>query len=190
MARLFILMILMGTQGCGYSLEFMTTPPRQSIKLSRVYVYSFLDVRAPDLGRGMMRQIRHELALGLENRGVANEQHWFREDPLADDFAGWRSTTTIPVRQVIERNAEAEHRFGAEYRLIAKPVDTQIAGTTSNYIFTWVLEDTRTNEVVWATTAIAEHRDVIGILDEELDGRGRKLVDLAYSPRMGWKGHR
>jgi hypothetical protein len=175
--RLFLPVLLLAAQACAYTTEFTgTTRLETPIKLERVYVYSFIDIRTEDLGPKMMDEMERQLALGLENRGVASEQHWFLDDPLGAAYARSQRAERVPVRIVIERNAEAERRFGAPYRLVVFPSEMQVDGPNYTYDIDWRLEDARTNQVVWSTTSRATHINIYS-RDEDPVNRARGLVD-------------
>jgi hypothetical protein len=151
-----VMLLTMG--GCATSVRFMkTTQLDAPITLSRLYVYSFLDLRTPELGPNLINELTLQLPARLAERGVATEQRWFRDDPLAATFARLGSSE-IPIRRVIERNAADEQRFGSAYRLIAFPLRVNIlSGLT--YEFTWTLEDTQTNRILWSTTSHTAQED-------------------------------
>ena len=175
--RLFLLSVLLASQACAYPTKFSgTTRLETPIKLERVYVYSFIDIRTEDLGPTMMDEMERQLALGLENRGVASEQHWFLDDPLGAAYARSRRAETIPVRAVIERNAANERRFGAPYRLIVFPTETSVDGPNYEYSIDWRLVDARTDQVVWSTTSHARHMNIYS-RDEDSVNRARGIID-------------
>jgi hypothetical protein len=149
-----------GLGACVYptSMSFTeTTRPSTPVTLSRLYVYSFLDLRVDELGSALMSEISRQLAAGLESCGVASEQHWFRDDPIAGQFARLRGSEVVPVRRVITQNRATERAYGSDYRLIVFPVQTTVEPGWIQYDFRWTLEDTRTNRIVWSTTSRGRH---------------------------------
>jgi hypothetical protein len=123
----------------------------------------------------MMREINRQLGERLESRGVATEQHWFRDDSLAASFKGGENSAVIPISRVVAGNAASERRFGADYRLIAFPAWMEIEYIDNKswylYTFRWTLEDTRTGHVVWYTTSNSAHLKV--------EDRDKDAVDRA-----------
>jgi len=183
-SRRFIAMLLLsvawaGAEGCAFAPSFSGTTVPSGIKpasLSRLYVYSFLDIRGNELGSTMMNELSRQLAAELQTRGIATEQHWFKNDPIGAEFARVRGTARIPVREVIVRNQEAERRFGSDYRLIAFPSNTVESGAWYSYDFQWVIEDTRTQRVVWSTTSHSKHMTWVSS-NENAGARARVIVN-------------
>jgi hypothetical protein len=162
--RLVVFIMLLGLQACAPSWKRVTSPT-PPITLSRVYVYSFLDLVTDDLGPRRIDAINRQLIAALESRGVATELHLFRDDPIGSGFArvqgaapvqelgGLRTVSSerIPVSQVIAGNAANERRFGADYRLIVFPAEVSHSEWGRGYTFTWMLYETQTHRRVWDT---------------------------------------
>lgn len=171
-----------GAQGCTFAPAFTgTTVPSgvEPASLSRLYVYSFLDLRGDQLGQTMIAEISRQLATEMDSRGIKIEQHWFKNDPIAGELARVqgteRSTERIPVREVIVRNQEKERQFGSDYRLIVFPSYTLSAGAWYHYDFRWAIEDARTQRVVWSTTSRGKHMNWVSG-DENAAARARVIV--------------
>ena len=164
--------------GCAISPDFTgTTQPITSVQLDKLYIYSFLDVRANELGSTMMTEIERQLGEGLKVHGVESQQHWFERDPIASEFArSSYSSERVPVHEVIHNNAQQERAFGARYRLIAFPANTLAAGAWRHYDFNWVLEDSGTGQLVWSTTSRSKHMNWVKN-DEDSAERAKVLVD-------------
>jgi len=168
-----------GAQGCAFAPSFSGTTVSSGIEpasLSRLYVYSFLDLRGDELGSSMMNEISRQLAAELQTRGITTEQHWFKNDPIAAEFARVRGTERIPVREVIAGNQEAERRFGSDYRLIIFPSNTVESGAWYYYDFRWAIEDTRTQRAVWSTTSRGKHMNWVSS-NENAGARARLIVN-------------
>jgi hypothetical protein len=182
MYRLAFLMMLLGLQACAPTFKRVTRP-RPPITLSRVYVYSFLDVAADELGPQMIDEINRQLVAALEARGVAAELQAFKDAPITAELArmrtrGWdgKESEQIPVGRVIMQNAANERRFGAGYRLVIFPDETLEGGMGEDaYWFTWTLHEAETHRQVWYTWSRSEHTNLLGF-DRKPSVRARRLV--------------
>lgn len=180
--RVVLLPLLMAVNGCSaYTTSFSgTTRPGTPITLTRLYVYSFLDIRSEALGPQMMHEITRQLGERLESRGVATEQHRFQDDSLAASFTGGENSAVIPISRVVAGNAAAELGFGADYRLLAFPAWMELEYIDNKpwyiYTFRWTLEDARTGQVVWSTTSNSAHHKVQD-RDKDAVGRAGEIVN-------------
>lgn len=164
--------------GCAITPDFTgTTQPTTTVQLDKLYIYSFLDVRANELGPTLMTEIERQLGDGLKAHGVESQQHWFERDPIAAEFARTSyASERVPVREVIYYNQRQERAFGARYRLIAFPANTLAAGAWRHYDFNWALEDSNTQQVIWSTTSRSKHLNWVKN-DEDSAERAKVLVD-------------
>ncbi|HET6231099.1 MAG TPA: hypothetical protein VFE05_13580 [Longimicrobiaceae bacterium] len=173
------LSLTLAAGGCAMAPKFVGTtslagsPP---VSVPSVYVYSFLDLRAADLGPRMIGGVEQQLASALRSHGVESEQHRFSEDPISAEFARVHGTERIPVREVIARNAADEGRFAAPYRLIIFPMQTTQSGSWYYYDFRWTLQDAKTQRVVWSTTSRGRHLNWMRS-DENSTKRAQVIVD-------------
>ena len=178
-----VVLLMLSLDGCAIAPRFVGTTQvamTKPIIFSSIYVYSFLDIRSKELGPKMITEIQRQLEVGLKNHGVVSEQHWFENDPVASEIASTGGSERIPVREVITRNAAAERKYGARYRLIVFPIQTTTGGDWAFYDFRWTVEDTITQRVVWSTTSQGKHMNWI-MTDENSSQRAKVVVDGVIS---------
>jgi hypothetical protein len=144
----------------------------ESIYGSQVYVYSFLDVRSSDLGRGMVEQVNQQLLSQLNARGVAAQIVTYGD--VTDKIAV--GTVQVPVDEIIASYGPQEAEFGADFRLVVMPTQMTIYGATQDYQVSWQLMSVETGEVVWSTT-LSGGRTVWWHQNEDSEDRARAVVD-------------
>jgi hypothetical protein len=155
--RLTILMTVLAFQGCAPTSRApwfaVTKLPSEPVTMSRLYIYSFLDLRTDYMGRRMVNDISRQLVTRLANHGIATELHSFANDPLAANFARVQGSEEIPVGQVIIGNAAREKRFAPDHRLIVFPVYTKVLPNRRAYFIRWTITNARTGQEVWSATS-------------------------------------
>lgn len=165
--------------GCStVSSEFHNTTtmvPVEPASLSRLYLYSFLDLSSHAIGTEMIEEISRQLAAEMGSRGIVTEEFTYAADPLRPATqTGW-TTERVPTGAVIARNREREREFGARYRLIVLPEATVSVGASRTYRIRWRVEDSRTGRPVWFTTSRGEHTNLIHE-NENAEARARAVV--------------
>jgi len=168
---------------CAHAPRIQTTlrtADTASIRLDRVYVYSFLDVRDHELGQDFISQFDRQLREALQRDGVTSEVLWFKESPVAATYSlaptGTRnsSTTHIPIAEVIAANRKAESMFHPTHLLIVFPAQI-MTGNGISLTVRWDLVDKRLGKVVWQAKSTGYHI-VFSNRNEMAEERARLLV--------------
>lgn len=177
-----IFTLMLALQGCAPTSPAtwvaVTKLPSEPVSLSRLYIYSFLDLRTDYMGPRMVSEISRQLIMGLESRGIVTEQHSFANDPLAANFSRVQGSEEIPVGQVIIANAGREQRFAPDHRLIVFPVYTKVLPGRRTYFIRWTITNTRTGREVWSATSRSRNdqhtaaQAIVGSLISQMSAAG------------------
>jgi hypothetical protein len=152
-----------GLSGCATN--FRTIQPLAGkAPPTSLYVYSFLDAREGAMGPQFLAEVRDQLGKALESRGVRHKQLWFNDSPLRTEYAleakatGPRSSTRVPVGEIITATRAEEAAFGASHRLVIFPVEVVQSNAFTGFHVRWDLIDAHTNERSWSATSYSQHQ--------------------------------
>lgn len=181
-ARILIVIFSVILMGCVTNEFKSTTTAADGISLrgSKVYVYSFLDLRDSDLGETMVNQINMQLTRELSNSGVSMKVLNFKDSEPGRSFATTNTGLSVPVRQTIESNISEEKAQGTDYRLLIFPSKMHLSGAWKFYDIRWELIDARTERPVWSSTSKGKHL-TMWKNDEDPEGRAKIIVDGVVS---------
>lgn len=147
-----------------------------SIRSSKVYAYSFLDLRDSELGSTMLSQIDSQLTQSLASASVSLKVLRFKDSDIGRSYATTNSGMSVPVRQTIESNISEEKAYGAEYRLVIFPSKITLSGAWKFYDIRWDLIDVKTGNRVWSSSSQGKHL-TMWKNDEDPEGRAKVIVD-------------
>jgi hypothetical protein len=151
--------------GCANKPTFTSMPVLDvGVKLDKLYIYSFLDVRESSLGKKMLAQLESQLSEALKKERVDVRQLWYGRSKTAAEYAlteapqfstygTSNSSVRVPVRETLVANRDEEAQFGAQHRLIVFPSQTRSTGTGAAYSIRWDIVDVTTGKVLWSTTS-------------------------------------
>lgn len=166
------------------------------VRVDNLYIYSFLDVRQKNYGAEFLRLVRLELDAALTSANIKHVQLWSQDSELSgaalttnrtiDVFRGASESTYVPVKELVSSNLAQEQQFGAEYRLLIFPSQTNTTGTGYEYTIRWVLMDAKDQRTVWSTTSRLETFVLISA-NENAEGRAKGFVNglIAEWRRLG-----
>lgn len=147
-----------------------------SLKDSRLYIYSFLDIRDVEFGPTMLAEFDKQFTQELQTAGTSAKVLRFKSSGPGRYFSFTNSGVQIPVRDVITQNANDEKAMGAQYRLIIFPSKMTLSGAWKFYDVRWEIVDIRTDKVVWATTSRGKHLNAWRN-DEDPGPRAKTIVN-------------
>jgi hypothetical protein len=161
------LLALLVLVGCSTIPRFSDSRVTEStVKLDNLYVYSFLDVKDQDYGTEFLKLARAGLDTALSGANVRHVQAWSRDPELAGaalvttrryiPFKGNQQSTYVPVNEVVAANRPQERQFGAQYRLLIFPSQTDFMGMGYQFRIQWELVDLRTERSAWTATSFLE----------------------------------
>jgi hypothetical protein len=148
-----------------------------SLKGSRVFVYSFLDIRDNEFGLNMLTEVDKQLTQALQKSDVTARVLRFRDSETGKYFPLLTNGgVSIPIRQTFASNATAEQELGADYRLVIFPKKMTLSGAWKFYEISWELISTKSGERVWMTTSQGKHINAWKN-DEDPVERAKTIVD-------------
>jgi hypothetical protein len=152
--------------------------PGESVpRLQSVYVYSFLAVREPELGRRFIDDSERLLQQALERANVLVQQKWpgrMSQAPVKAAFT--TDTRHVPVTETITANREQEQAFGAAYRLVIVPQAYQRDGYVLSLEIRCDLVDAKTNRAVWILHGRTAYM-INSKADDAADERAQQFVN-------------
>jgi hypothetical protein len=147
-----------------------------TLKNSRLYVYSFLDIRDTQFGPNLLTEFDAQLTRELSSAAVTAKVLRFKESETGRYATISNSQMTVPIKDTIKNNAENERALGADFRLIIFPSQMTLSGAWTIYDVRWDLYETKTGKLVWATTSHGKHMNAWK-RDEEPQSRAKTIVD-------------
>lgn len=147
-----------------------------SLKNTKLYIYSFLDVRTGELGPNLLNEFDRQLAQQLAKSGITTKVLRFKDSEPGKQYSFTSTGMQIPVRETIVQNAANEREMGADYRLIIFPSHLTVAGAWRHYDVRWDLLNARTGKVVWSTQSKGKHMNAWK-QDEDPETRAKTIVD-------------
>lgn len=163
--------------GCA-SNQFKTVAPAAeglSLRNTKVYAYSFLDLRDAELGPSMLTAIDRQLTQALAKSGVTLAVLRFKDSEVGHTFSATNGGMAVPVRQTIESSAKEEQALGADYRLIVFPSKMTLSGAWKFYDIRWELIDIKTGKRVWSSISQGKHL-TMWKNDEDPESRAKTIV--------------
>lgn len=151
-------------------------PAGVSLKNSKVYAYSFLDIRDSDLGADMVKEIGTQLVLAMKKEGVTLEFLPFKESVVGHAFSSSGGSMTIPLRQTIANNRQKETAFAPQYRLVIFPSQMRVSGAWKFYDIRWDLSRASDGELLWQNTSQGKHM-TLWTNDESPESRAKEYVE-------------
>jgi hypothetical protein len=176
--RLFIAATASAMAGCATN-SFTSVSPAPaglSLRNTKVYAYSFLDLRDPEFGPSMLDELDRQLTAAFEASAVTLKVLRFRDSEIGRSYALTNGGMAVPIRQTIESNAYREKALGNDYRIVIFPRRIAPAGAWKNYEIRWDLIDVRTDRVVWSSISEGRHL-TLWKADEEPHERAKVIVD-------------
>ena len=176
--RLFLL-ALPGLLGACASNQFMAASPvpnGMTLAKSRIYVYSFMDVRDSEFGPTMLAEIDSQLVAELAKASVTARVLRFKDSEAGKYYSTTNSGMSVPTGQTIVGNLANEKSLAANYRLVIFPSDMRIVGAWKYYQVRWELFDVTTNKQVWLATSQGKHLTFVKN-DEDPQARAKTIVD-------------
>lgn len=175
-------------------------PMEGDIRIERLYVYSFLDVREDLIGKKMLVELEAQLSERLEASGIKVRQLWFNRSSTRMQYSlnetpsqaasiySQASSVRVPVGETIRDNAENETAFAPRYRLVAFPAQSRATGTGTGYTVHWDLIDVATGKLAWRSDSRVYNMNWWSS-DELPKERAKVLVDglLAEFQKTGVK---
>lgn len=154
---------------------------------SAVYIYSFLDLREGILGPKFLAEVREQVAHDFRSRGIRVKQLSFNDSPLRGQFAlqanqsaRGKSSTRVPINEVIAENRADEASFNTSHRLIIFPIEVIQSNAYSGFHVRWSLLDAKTNQLDWFTNSYTQHQKWF-LGDENPIGRAKQFVEAAIA---------
>lgn len=178
LARIAFLTVLALLSGCATN-EFAATKSEVAglnIKGAHVYVYSFLDVRDPELGPTMTAEVNAQLTKALAAADVQAKVLPFKASEIGRYSTLTNGNVRIPVRETVFANLAQEREFGAQYRMVIFPSNMQLQGAWKHYDIKWDLFDAQSGKLVWSTTSHGKHMTTWKV-DEDPQPRAKIIVD-------------
>jgi hypothetical protein len=151
-----------------------------SIKDTRVYVYSFLDIRANDFGPSLVNEVDTQLISSLAASGVTSKVLQFKQSAVGQGYSLTGGGMTIPIGPTIKANLEDERAFNAKYRLVIFPSAMRLQGAWKMYEVRWDLFDAQTHALVWSGTSNGKHMSMYSN-NENPKERAKTIVDSAMA---------
>ena len=147
-----------------------------SIRNSKLFIYSFLDVRTGELGPSLLDEFDRQLTQQLSKSGVTVAILRFKDSEPGKQYSFTSSGMQIPVRDTIVQNASNERAMGSDFRLIIFPSQMTVSGAWRFYNVRWDLVETRTGKLVWSTSSRGKHMNAWKN-DEDPETRAKTIVD-------------
>lgn len=176
--RLFLL-ALPGLLGACASNQFTASAPAANgitLAKSRLYVYSFMDVRDSEFGPMMLAEIDRQLVAELAKASVTARVLRFKDSEAGKYYSTTNSGMSVPTGQTISGNLANEKSLATNYRLVIFPSDMKITGAWMHYQVRWELFDAATNKRVWVATSHGKHMN-FAKNDEDPQARAKGIVD-------------
>jgi len=151
--------------------------PVGDVHVTRLYVYSFLEVRKVPLGASLLQHAEPILQQELEAVGIPVQQLWYRDVPVRSIATALRPAGFVPVARTIEDNRAAETAFGPSHRLVVVPTATTFVGTAAgtSVEIRWDLVDAKTGKRIWASQSEVVNTKLFS-REDNADERARMLV--------------
>jgi hypothetical protein len=176
--RSFLIALTSLVSACATN-QFSSTAPLGedvSLKNSRLYVYSFLDLRDAELGANMLAEIDAQLIREFAKAGVTVKVLRFKNSEVGRYYATTNGGMSVPIGQTISSNSQEEQSLGAEYRLVIFPSKMTLSGAWRFYDVRWELMDVKTNKRLWTTTSQGKHLNMWKN-DEDPQARANTIVN-------------
>ena len=158
-------------------------PAPKSIRDTPIYVYSFLDVREAEFSRKVIDAVNAGLLERLKAINSTGTLLEYRKTPrgefIADKSALGRSSTAIPVREVVADNVEAEIMASTRLRMIIFPKSFEASGSWRFYTIRWMLFVAGNSQPFWDFSYRGEH---VTFWSEKgnTEARAKKILDAAF----------
>jgi hypothetical protein len=147
-----------------------------SLKGTKLYIYSFLDIRDRQFGPNLLTQIDALLTRELANSQVSAKVLRFKDSETARYSTMLQEQMSVPVKEVIKSAHENERSFGADFRLIVFPSAMTLAGAWVHYDVRWDLIESKSGKLVWSTVSQGKHMNAWKH-DEDPEIRAKTIVD-------------
>jgi hypothetical protein len=176
--RLFVLLCALALTACATNKFTKTQSLVNGVSLanSRIFVYSFLDIRDAEFGPNMLIEFDKQFIRDLKKSAVTAKVLRFKDSEAGKYFSFTNGGVSIPIRETLEKNADKERELNADYRLIIFPSKMTLSGAWKFYDIKWELISVKTGERVWATTSQGKHLNAWKN-DEEPVARAKTIVD-------------
>lgn len=173
---------LLALAACASNTIVSTTPIEAgtSLKGSKVFIYSFLDLRETEFGPNMLGEVDKQLAAELGKSKVSTQVLRFKNSEPGRYFVLSNAGMTVPVKQVIDANAAAEAEAGTQYRLIIFPSNMRLQGAWKFYDIRWEVSEVKTGKRVWSTVSQGKHL-TMWKADEDPAERAKTMVDAVVA---------
>jgi hypothetical protein len=163
-----------------YNRPLTTQAPTEKLQNSKIYVYSFLDVREEYYSGKVLDQLDADLVGRLGEDMISLRILRFKNSPIGETYSAaqglGQDSTMIPVGPVIEQNQADEKAFDARYRLIIFPANFSSVGAWRYYDIRWLLIDAKTGARLWNHLYSGKHL-VMWSDSENAVARSKKILD-------------
>ncbi len=176
--RVLCLVFLISMSGCATN-SFSKTQlhiENTSLKETKLYIYSFLDVREEILGTKMLDELDRQLLTALKDAGVTVDLLRYKDSEAGAYFASTISAVPNPVRETVTRNWNNERKTGAQYRLTVEPFSVVRSGSWRHYEIRWSVMNATTGELIWSSQSSGKHINAVHH-DEDPELRAKTIVD-------------
>jgi hypothetical protein len=143
---------------------------------SRIYIYSFLDIRTQELGPKLVAAIHDQLEKRLVLFGASTKLIEFRRTEIGRSFAVTNQAAPVPVKDTLERNRSAELEFDAKYRLMVFPRNVSVTGTGNFFSIDWMIDDISSGKEVWYMSSRGGNMKFL-MGDEFPEDRAKEILD-------------
>jgi len=147
-----------------------------SLKNSKLYIYSFMDLRDAELGKKMLVAMNNQLVDGFKKAGVAATVLNFKDSATGQYFSLSNKNVQVPVKDVILQNAANEVAAGANYRMIIFPSNMRLTGAVKFYDIKWEIYDAKSGQVVWTTISHGKN-STMWSTEENPDERAQIILE-------------
>jgi hypothetical protein len=174
---IFVLAITTALTGCA-SFKVTPSPPNtsgDSIKDTRIQLYSFLDVREDVLGITFVAEVNKQLAGALQGELVTTQLATFKDSPAARYFTVSNKDLSVPMVDVIAANLNNEKTFSATHRMILFPKSTLVKDGGPDFVLQVDIYEVKTLKLIWRNTVNVHQYNSI-YYDMNSEGRARTLV--------------
>ena len=147
-----------------------------TLKNSKLYIYSFMDLRDGELGKKMLEAMNRQLVDNFKVAGVTATVLNFKDSSVGQYFSLANKNVQVPVRDVIVQNSANEMATGADYRMVIFPSNMRLTGAVKAYDIKWDIFDARSGRIVWSTTSHGKH-STVWKTDEDPDERAQIIIE-------------
>ena len=151
-----------------------------SVKNSKIYIYSLLDLRDAEFGPSMLAEVEKLLTFELAKGAAISKVLRFKDSEIGRYYSTTSGGMSIPIKQMLDSNLHDEQGFGADYRLIIFPSKMTLTGAWKFYDIRWEIFDIKTNKRIWGSISQGKHL-TLWKSDEDPQARAKTIVDAVIA---------